>query len=147
MCVCVCARLLLDAQDDAHYQSWFSKVQAALRHGCGRALRQELDLEQRLVTLLTHVAERVRIAEKARRKASHTHTAPMLKLSQAQGVCIWLEALWVCVLWVELSSHTHSQDVLKRERWKIAEFFRNGVTCRLPLDPAVLVKAVEVDVR
>ncbi|XP_062318498.1 phosphatidylinositol 3-kinase C2 domain-containing subunit gamma isoform X1 [Osmerus eperlanus] len=96
--------LLLDAQDDAHYQSWFSKVQAALRHSCGWALRQELDLEQRLVTLLSQVAERVRIAEKARRK-----------------------------------------DLLKRERWKINEFFRNSVTCRLPLAPAVLVKGVEVD--
>ena len=82
---------MLDAQDDAHYQSWFSKVQAALRHGCGRALRLELDLEQRLVTLLTQVAERVRIAEKARRKASHTHTQPPCwKLCQAQGVCVLL---------------------------------------------------------
>lgn len=61
-------RLLVDAQDDPHYQSWFSKVQAALKHCCGKALRQELERETRLVTLLTQVAERVRKADKNRRK-------------------------------------------------------------------------------
>uniref|UniRef100_UPI003AAED8B4 phosphatidylinositol 3-kinase C2 domain-containing subunit gamma isoform X2 n=1 Tax=Centroberyx gerrardi TaxID=166262 RepID=UPI003AAED8B4 len=96
--------LLVDAQDDAHYQSWFSKVQAALRHCCGRALRQELEQETRLVALLTQVAEKVRSADKTRRK-----------------------------------------DVLKREKWKIDAFFKDGISCRLPSDPAVHVQAVDVD--
>ncbi|XP_029909790.1 phosphatidylinositol 4-phosphate 3-kinase C2 domain-containing subunit gamma isoform X2 [Myripristis murdjan] len=96
--------LLVDAQDDAHYQSWFSKVQAALRHCCGRALRQELEQETRLVTLLMQVADKIRTTDKARRK-----------------------------------------DVLRREKWKIDNFFRDGISCCLPLDPAVHVVGVDVD--
>lgn len=63
-------RLLEDVHNDPHYQSWFSKVQAALWHCCGRALRQELDNEARLVFLLTEVAEKIRAADKIRRKVS-----------------------------------------------------------------------------
>ncbi|KAM7396919.1 hypothetical protein PAMP_019924 [Pampus punctatissimus] len=96
--------LLEDVHNDPHYQSWFSKVQAALRHCCGRALRQELDNEARLVFLLTQVAKKVRTAEKTRRK-----------------------------------------NVLNTEKWTIDEFFRNGISCCLPLDPAVRVKAVDVE--
>ncbi|KAJ8391104.1 hypothetical protein AAFF_G00097250 [Aldrovandia affinis] len=96
--------LLKDALEDASYRSWFSKVQAALKHCCGRRLRQELENEERLVSLLTQVAERVRLADKTKRK-----------------------------------------EVLTREKRKIDEFFKGGVTCRLPLDPAVLVKGVDMD--
>ncbi|XP_078113391.1 phosphatidylinositol 3-kinase C2 domain-containing subunit gamma [Sander vitreus] len=96
--------LLEDAHTDPYYQSWFSKVQAALRHCCGRALRQELEHETRLVSVLVQVAEKVCTADKARRKT-----------------------------------------VLNKEKWKIDEFFRDGISCCLPLDPAVHVKALDVD--
>ncbi|XP_074488623.1 phosphatidylinositol 3-kinase C2 domain-containing subunit gamma [Sebastes fasciatus] len=96
--------LLEDSLTDQYYQSWFSKVQAALRHCCGRALRQELELETRLVSVLVQVAEKVRTADKARRK-----------------------------------------NVLNIEKLKIEEFFSDGVSCCLPLDPAVRVKALDVD--
>ncbi|KAM9352333.1 phosphatidylinositol 3-kinase C2 domain-containing subunit gamma [Symphorus nematophorus] len=96
--------LLEDAHSDLHYQSWFSKVQAALRHCCGRALRQELEHETRLVAVLIQVAEKVRTAEKTRRK-----------------------------------------NVLKKEKLKIEEFFRDGISCCLPLDLAVRVKALASD--
>lgn len=96
--------LLEDSLTDQYYQSWFSKVQAALRHCCGRALRQELELETRLVSVLVQVAEKVRTADKARRK-----------------------------------------NVLNIEKLKIEEFFSDGISCCLPLDPAIRVKALDVD--
>ncbi|KAF7663980.1 hypothetical protein LDENG_00192830 [Lucifuga dentata] len=96
--------LLVDAQGDMHYHSWFSKVQAALRHCCGRALRHELEHETHLVTVLMQVAEKVRTADKMRRK-----------------------------------------DVLRREKWKIDSFFKDGISCRLPLNPAVHVHGVDVE--
>ncbi|XP_070686958.1 phosphatidylinositol 3-kinase C2 domain-containing subunit gamma [Pempheris klunzingeri] len=96
--------LLEDAHNDPYYQSWFSKIQAALRHCCGRALKHELELEIRLVSVLMQVADMVRTADKARRK-----------------------------------------NVLKKEKWKINDFFRDGVSCCLPLDPAVHVKALDVN--
>uniref|UniRef100_A0A4W4FB32 PI3K/PI4K catalytic domain-containing protein n=1 Tax=Electrophorus electricus TaxID=8005 RepID=A0A4W4FB32_ELEEL len=97
-------RLLVDAQEDAHYKCWLSKILASLKHCCGRALMQELEREHRLVSLLTEVAEKVHKADKAKRK-----------------------------------------DILKREKWKIKEFFIDGTQCRLPLNPAVLVKGVDID--
>lgn len=96
--------LLEDAHTDPYYQSWFSKVQAALRHCCGRALRKELEEETRLVFTLMQVAEKVRVADKTRRK-----------------------------------------NVLNREKMKIADLFRDGISCCLPLDLAVRVKALDVD--
>lgn len=66
--VLLAGRLLEDARNDPYYRSWFSKVQAALRHCCGRALRQELEQETRLVSVLMQVAEKIRIVEKSRRK-------------------------------------------------------------------------------
>ncbi|CAL1594964.1 unnamed protein product [Knipowitschia caucasica] len=59
---------LEDAHNDRLYQSWFSKVQAALRHCCGHTLRKELENEVRLVSLLTQVADEVRQADKSKRK-------------------------------------------------------------------------------
>ncbi|XP_067245627.1 phosphatidylinositol 3-kinase C2 domain-containing subunit gamma isoform X1 [Chanodichthys erythropterus] len=96
--------LLVDALEDWLYKSWISKVLSALKHCCGRALRLELQRENRLMDLLTQVAQRVRTADKTKRK-----------------------------------------DVFIRERWKIASFFADGQSCRLPLDPAVEVKGVNVE--
>lgn len=61
-------RLLEDAQTDPHYHSWLRKIQAALQHCCGQALRKELQLETRLTSALIQAAEKIRTAEKTRRK-------------------------------------------------------------------------------
>uniref|UniRef100_A0A8C1QA47 PI3K/PI4K catalytic domain-containing protein n=1 Tax=Cyprinus carpio TaxID=7962 RepID=A0A8C1QA47_CYPCA len=97
-CVCVC-RLLVDALGDWLYKSWMNKVLSALKHCCGRALRQQLQHQSRLVDLLTQVAEKIRTADKN-----------------------------------------------KRKRLKIVSFFADGQPCRLPLDPAVVVKDVDIEV-
>ncbi|XP_072571020.1 phosphatidylinositol 3-kinase C2 domain-containing subunit gamma [Paramormyrops kingsleyae] len=97
--------LLEDAREtNKHYQSWYSKVQAGLRYCCGRQLRQELENEHQLVKLLMAAAERIRMADKAKRK-----------------------------------------DILKHERIKMSDFFKGGVMCRLPLDPALLVRGVDIE--
>lgn len=66
--ILVCDRLLEDAQTDPYYHSWLSKIQAALQHCCGRALRKELQLETRLAAVLIQVAKKIRTTEKTRRK-------------------------------------------------------------------------------
>nr|XP_046249410.1 phosphatidylinositol 4-phosphate 3-kinase C2 domain-containing subunit gamma [Scatophagus argus]XP_046249411.1 phosphatidylinositol 4-phosphate 3-kinase C2 domain-containing subunit gamma [Scatophagus argus] len=96
--------MLEDAQNDPYYQSWFSKVQAALKHCCGRALRQELEHETRLMSVLVQVAKKIRTADKSQR-----------------------------------------QKVLKKEKSAIFHFFRDGIDCCLPLDPAIRVKALDVN--
>ncbi|XP_068169428.1 phosphatidylinositol 3-kinase C2 domain-containing subunit gamma [Antennarius striatus] len=96
--------LLEDARTDPYYQSWFCKVQAALQHCCGRALRQELQHETRLVSALVQVAKKVCAAEKMRRK-----------------------------------------NVLKKEKSQIQDFFRDDMSCSLPLDLAFRVKGVDMD--
>ncbi|KPP64336.1 phosphatidylinositol 4-phosphate 3-kinase C2 domain-containing subunit gamma-like [Scleropages formosus] len=96
--------LLEDVLEDIHYRSWYSKVQAALKHCCGRRLRQELENEQRLVKVLTQAANKIRMVEKSRRK-----------------------------------------EVLNKEKINISNFFKDGISCRLPLDPAVFVDGVDIE--
>lgn len=38
------------------------------------------------------------------------------------------------------------QTVLKKEKFKIEKFFEDGTSCCLPLDPAVRVKALDLEV-
>uniref|UniRef100_A0AAQ6IRZ3 PI3K/PI4K catalytic domain-containing protein n=1 Tax=Anabas testudineus TaxID=64144 RepID=A0AAQ6IRZ3_ANATE len=57
-----------DASSEPYYQNWYSKIRAALWHCCGRALRQDLERETHLVSVLVQVAVRVRTADKSRRK-------------------------------------------------------------------------------
>ncbi|XP_017260993.1 phosphatidylinositol 4-phosphate 3-kinase C2 domain-containing subunit gamma [Kryptolebias marmoratus] len=96
--------LLEDARLDPYFHGWFNKIQATLMHCCGRALKEELRHETRMVQILVQVAEKVRCAEKARRN-----------------------------------------NVLNHERWAIYDFFKGGGSCSLPLDPAVIVKGIDIE--
>ncbi|XP_030222213.1 phosphatidylinositol 4-phosphate 3-kinase C2 domain-containing subunit gamma [Gadus morhua] len=60
--------LLVDAMLDGPYRAWLGKVLAALKHCLGRALRKELEQQAQLVALLTQAAEKVRLADKTKRK-------------------------------------------------------------------------------
>ncbi|XP_057693304.1 phosphatidylinositol 3-kinase C2 domain-containing subunit gamma isoform X2 [Corythoichthys intestinalis] len=60
--------LLEDACSEQHYQSWFSKVHAALRFCCSQGLREELERERRLLSVVVQLAEKIRMSEKTRRK-------------------------------------------------------------------------------
>uniref|UniRef100_A0A3B4ET12 Phosphatidylinositol-4-phosphate 3-kinase catalytic subunit type 2 gamma n=1 Tax=Pundamilia nyererei TaxID=303518 RepID=A0A3B4ET12_9CICH len=97
-------RLLEDARNDQHYQSWFSKIHAALLQCCGQALREELQRETKLMAVLVQVASGIRSTDKARRKST-----------------------------------------LKKTGWRIEDFFKDGISCCLPLDPAVCVNGVKLE--
>ncbi|XP_004567786.1 phosphatidylinositol 3-kinase C2 domain-containing subunit gamma [Maylandia zebra] len=96
--------LLEDARNDQHYQSWFSKIHAALLQCCGQALREELQRETKLMAVLVQVASGIRSTDKARRKST-----------------------------------------LKKTGWRIEDFFKDGISCCLPLDPAVCVNGVKLE--
>ncbi|XP_015242844.1 PREDICTED: phosphatidylinositol 4-phosphate 3-kinase C2 domain-containing subunit gamma [Cyprinodon variegatus] len=46
---------------------------------------------------------------------------------------------------VRFADKSQRKNVLNREKERIHEFFRGGITCRLPLDPAFSVKGVDLD--
>uniref|UniRef100_A0A3B4WSW1 Phosphatidylinositol-4-phosphate 3-kinase catalytic subunit type 2 gamma n=1 Tax=Seriola lalandi dorsalis TaxID=1841481 RepID=A0A3B4WSW1_SERLL len=80
-------RLLEDAHSDPYYQSWYSKIKAVLRHCCGQTLRQELEHETRLVSVLVQVAENVRTADKARQRHTTHYTYISLLLFNIHTAC------------------------------------------------------------
>ncbi|XP_052386723.1 phosphatidylinositol 3-kinase C2 domain-containing subunit gamma isoform X2 [Carassius gibelio] len=46
---------------------------------------------------------------------------------------------------IRSSDKNKRKDVFSRERWQIESFFADGQPCRLPLDPAVEVKGVNIE--
>ncbi|XP_016146952.1 phosphatidylinositol 4-phosphate 3-kinase C2 domain-containing subunit gamma [Sinocyclocheilus grahami] len=154
--------LLVDALDDWLYKSWMNKVLSALKHCCGRALRHELQRQSRLVDLLTQVAEKIRTADKNKRKDVFRRERWKIVSFFADGQSCRLPldpAVVVKAVNIEVRSinafgrfTVHERlvinavsDVFRRERWKIVSFFADGQSCRLPLDPAVVVKAVNIE--
>ena len=61
---------------DGPYRAWLGKVLAALKHCLGRALRKELEQQAQLVALLTQAAEKVRLADKTKRKVRRPASQP-----------------------------------------------------------------------
>lgn len=84
------------------------------------------------MSVLVEAAEGVRIVDKTRRQVWDKHTRPTH--TQCSLNASFLRSL------------VHLQAVLKNTKLKIGEFFEDGVSCCLPLDPAVRVKALDVEV-
>ncbi|KAM9807885.1 phosphatidylinositol 3-kinase C2 domain-containing subunit gamma [Neosynchiropus ocellatus] len=86
--------LLEDVLMDHHYYSWYSKIRAALRFCCGQALREELDNESKLVSVLVQVAESVRTSDKSKRKSIMSREKSKIQdfFSSGTRCCLPLDA-------------------------------------------------------
>jgi phosphatidylinositol-4-phosphate 3-kinase len=61
-------RLLMDAQNEAYFKSWYQKLLAALQFCVGKALNDEFSKERKLVKILGHIGERVKSASDPQRQ-------------------------------------------------------------------------------
>ncbi|EMP25002.1 Phosphatidylinositol-4-phosphate 3-kinase C2 domain-containing subunit gamma [Chelonia mydas] len=98
-------RLLKDAQNEAHFKSWYQKLLAAVQFCTGKTLSDEFSKERKLIKILGDVAEKVKAA-----------------------------------------SDPKKQEVLKMEINKLNQFFHEVNVCRLPLNPALVVRGIDADV-
>ncbi|XP_065277024.1 phosphatidylinositol 3-kinase C2 domain-containing subunit gamma [Emys orbicularis] len=96
--------LLKDAQNEAHFKSWYQKLLAAVQFCAGKTLNDEFSKERKLIKILGDVAEKVKAA-----------------------------------------SDPKKQEVLKMEINKLKQFFQEVNVCRLPLNPALVVRGIDED--
>ncbi|CAM5079720.1 unnamed protein product [Natator depressus] len=96
--------LLKDAQNEAHFKSWYQKLLAAVQFCAGKTLNDEFSKERKLIKILGDVAEKVKAA-----------------------------------------SDPKKQEVLKMEINKLNQFFHEVNVCRLPLNPALVVRGIDAD--
>uniref|UniRef100_A0A8C8STD6 Phosphatidylinositol-4-phosphate 3-kinase catalytic subunit type 2 gamma n=1 Tax=Pelusios castaneus TaxID=367368 RepID=A0A8C8STD6_9SAUR len=96
--------LLKDAENEAHFKSWYQKLLAALQFCAGKALNDEFSKERKLIKILGDIAENVKAASDLKR-----------------------------------------QEVLKIEINKVKQFFQEVNVCRLPLNPALVVRGIDAD--
>ncbi|KAH1187532.1 hypothetical protein KIL84_020281 [Mauremys mutica] len=96
--------LLKDAQNEAHFKSWYQKLLAAVQFCAGKTLNDEFSKEKKLIKILGDVAEKVKAA-----------------------------------------SDPKKQEVLKMEINKLKQFFQEVNVCRLPLNPALVVRGIDAD--
>ncbi|XP_075753861.1 phosphatidylinositol 3-kinase C2 domain-containing subunit gamma isoform X2 [Pelodiscus sinensis] len=96
--------LLKDAQNEAHFKSWYQKLLAAVQFCAGKALNVEFSKERKLINILGDVAEKVKAA-----------------------------------------SDPKKQEVLKMEINALKQFFQEVNVCRLPLNPALVVRGIDTD--
>ncbi|XP_043943189.1 phosphatidylinositol 4-phosphate 3-kinase C2 domain-containing subunit gamma [Protopterus annectens] len=96
--------LLNSALDEAHFQSWYQKVLAALQFCIGESLNDEFTTEKKLMKALAEVAKKVRAADDSKR-----------------------------------------QEILKKEIDKCQQLFPEGRVCRLPLNPALAVRGIDIE--
>ncbi|XP_045410205.1 phosphatidylinositol 4-phosphate 3-kinase C2 domain-containing subunit gamma isoform X2 [Lemur catta] len=94
--------LLMDAQNEDYFKSWYQKLLAALQFCVGKALSDEFSKERKLIKILGDIGEKVKSA----------------------------------------SDHQR-QEVLKKETGRLEEFFQDGNTCHLPLNPALCIKGID----
>ncbi|XP_039400549.1 phosphatidylinositol 4-phosphate 3-kinase C2 domain-containing subunit gamma isoform X3 [Mauremys reevesii] len=96
--------LLKDAQNEAHFKSWYQKLLAAVQFCAGKTLNDEFSKERKLIKILGDVAEKVKAA-----------------------------------------SDPKKQEVLKLEINKLKQFFQEVNVCRLPLNPALVVRGIDAE--
>lgn len=116
-----------------HDPTWgrrYERVLGALLCLCGAKLRAELEKQTHLVTLLGAVAERVRQASGSTRQVS----AAVIWFQKEQECLGVITSVCVCV-----------QVALQEGLENIQNFFQRN-SCRLPLNPSLVAKELNIKV-
>lgn len=84
------------------------------------------------------MAEKIRAAEKTRRKVGKEYFFYLIRIVQ-KVLLMHLLTVFFFIFCI--------QNILKKEAAQIEDFFKDGISCCLPLDPAVRVQGLDVGVR
>lgn len=163
-------RLLKDNLQDSQFSARYQHLLAALLCCAGRGLREEFDRQCWLVSILTKVAHKVRDAALSSRQV-WTQCRTFLDLGKNWNVfIIKFMAILFFLIWFDWfgvrlrfglkrwswPARCHvtcpcfligwSQCVLREGLEVMKQFFSVNSSCRLPLNPVLLVKGIHIQV-